>query len=54
MLDGFWTDAGKFETLFAANAYWAKKKGVFLKMLVTGGAGFIGSNFCPLLAFSSS
>ena len=29
MLDGFWTDAGKFETLFAANAYWAKKKGVF-------------------------
>lgn len=22
---GFWTDAGKFETLFAANAYWAKK-----------------------------
>ena len=28
MLDGFWTDAGKFETLFAANAYWAKKKGV--------------------------
>ena len=27
-LDGFWTDAGKFETLFAANAYWAKKKGV--------------------------
>ena len=28
MLDGFWTDAGKFETLFAANAYWAKKKGI--------------------------
>ena len=27
-LDGFWTDAGKFETLFLANAYWAKKKGV--------------------------
>ena len=27
MLKGFWTDAGKFETLFAANAYWAKKKG---------------------------
>lgn len=25
---GFWTDAGKFETLFQANAYWAKKKGV--------------------------
>ncbi|KKU79659.1 MAG: Glucose-1-phosphate thymidylyltransferase [Candidatus Amesbacteria bacterium GW2011_GWA2_47_70] len=23
---GFWTDAGKFETLFAANYYWAKKK----------------------------
>lgn len=27
LLDGFWTDAGKFETLFAANSYWAKKKG---------------------------
>lgn len=27
-LTGFWTDAGKFETLFAANRYWAKKKGV--------------------------
>lgn len=27
-LTGFWTDAGKFETLFAANHYWAKKKGV--------------------------
>lgn len=26
-LKGFWTDAGKFETLFTANAYWAKKKG---------------------------
>ena len=26
ILDGFWTDAGKFETLFQANAYWAKKK----------------------------
>lgn len=26
-LEGFWTDAGKFETLFAANAYWAAKKG---------------------------
>lgn len=27
-LNGFWADAGKFETLFQANAYWAKKKGV--------------------------
>ncbi len=27
-LKGFWTDAGKFETLFAANYYWARKKGV--------------------------
>lgn len=27
MLNGFWTDAGKFETLFTANSYWAKKKG---------------------------
>lgn len=25
-LDGFWTDAGKFETLFIANQYWANKK----------------------------
>lgn len=24
-LNGFWTDAGKFESLFAANAYWARK-----------------------------
>lgn len=27
ILDGFWTDAGKFETLFQANTYWAKKSG---------------------------
>ena len=26
LLHGFWTDAGKFETLFLANSYWAKKK----------------------------
>ena len=26
ILDGFWTDAGKFETLFIANSYWAKKR----------------------------
>lgn len=26
-LKGFWTDAGTFESLFRANAYWAKKKG---------------------------
>ena len=25
ILKGFWTDAGKFETLFNANAFWAKK-----------------------------
>lgn len=25
---GFWTDAGSFETLFQANTYWAKKKGI--------------------------
>ena len=25
LLRGFWTDAGKFETLFKANSYWAKK-----------------------------
>ena len=28
ILRGFWTDAGKFETLFLANSYWAKKSGV--------------------------
>lgn len=27
LLDGFWADAGKFESLFEANAYWASKKG---------------------------
>lgn len=30
LLNGFWTDAGKFETLFSANAYWAKKRGANL------------------------
>jgi glucose-1-phosphate thymidylyltransferase len=25
-LNGFWTDAGKFESLFAANKYWAEKE----------------------------
>lgn len=25
-LDGFWSDAGTFESLFRTNAYWAKKK----------------------------
>lgn len=24
--EGFWTDAGKFETLYLANSFWAKKK----------------------------
>lgn len=27
-LDGFWSDAGTFETLFLANRYWAKKSGI--------------------------
>ncbi len=26
ILKGFWTDAGKFETLFLASSYWANKK----------------------------
>lgn len=30
ILNGYWTDAGKFESLFAANYYYAKKKGVNL------------------------
>lgn len=28
LLNGFWTDAGKFETLYLANSYWAAKSGV--------------------------
>jgi glucose-1-phosphate thymidylyltransferase len=28
ILKGFWLDAGKFETLYLANSYWAKKRGV--------------------------
>jgi glucose-1-phosphate thymidylyltransferase len=27
-LDGFWSDAGTFNSLFRANQYWARKKGV--------------------------
>jgi len=27
-LDGFWSDAGTYETLFAANRYWAEKSGL--------------------------
>lgn len=27
-LDGFWSDAGTFESLFKSSAYWAKKAGV--------------------------
>lgn len=29
-LKGYWQDAGTFDTLFQANVYWAKKKGVKL------------------------
>jgi len=32
LLKGFWTDAGKFETLFQANAYRARKKGVKIEI----------------------
>lgn len=28
ILNGFWTDAGSFETLLVANNYWARKSGV--------------------------
>ncbi len=28
MLDGFWSDAGTFQSLFVTNEYWAKKKGM--------------------------
>lgn len=30
-LKGFWRDAGTFDTLFEANAYWAKKRGMKTK-----------------------
>lgn len=29
-LQGYWLDAGTFETLFTANAYWAKKAGIIV------------------------
>ncbi len=34
-LDGYWLDAGTFDTLLAANVYWAKKKNpeVFTKLI---------------------
>ncbi len=28
MLDGFWSDAGTFQSLYITNEYWAKKKGL--------------------------
>ena len=28
-LDGFWSDAGTFESLFRSNAYWAQKAGAY-------------------------
>lgn len=31
-LDGYWLDAGTFDTLFAANSFWAQKAGVKLKV----------------------
>ena len=27
-LKGFWSDTGTFDTLYAANKYWAKKAGI--------------------------
>ncbi len=61
MLDGWWTDAGTFESLLRANNLVAEtgankmtrsradkspRRGSGpMKILVTGGAGFIGSNF---------
>lgn len=30
-LDGYWLDAGTFDTLYTANAYWSKKKNPHLK-----------------------
>ena len=62
VLDGWWTDAGTFESLLRANTLVARdrckqalpgRRGATrngtgsapMKILVTGGAGFIGSNF---------
>jgi glucose-1-phosphate thymidylyltransferase len=34
-LDGYWLDAGTFDTLFLANLYWAKKRGsTYLQKLI--------------------
>ena len=35
ILDGFWTDAGQFDTLFLANLYWAQKKNNLKHLLKT-------------------
>jgi len=56
VLDGWWTDAGTFESLHRANSLVAEtganklssgagKESGAMKLFVTGGAGFIGSNF---------
>ena len=55
LLDGWWTDAGTFESLWHASNMVREKVlrmrqepamvRSAMKLLVTGGAGFIGSNF---------
>ncbi len=40
-LDGYWLDAGTFDTLFLANLYWAKKNGSdFLKKAISDNINF--------------
>lgn len=43
--DGYWQDAGTFDSLRDATNYLAEKELKRRRLLVTGGAGFIGSNF---------
>lgn len=48
VFDGYWQDAGTFESLLEAGNHMKSKEKTTpknLKILVTGGAGFIGSNF---------
>lgn len=42
-----WQDAGTFDSLLDAGVFMAKKHKLasLMRLLVTGGAGFIGSNF---------
>ena len=45
VFDNYWQDAGTFDSLFEAGKHMSEKKYDGMKLLVTGGSGFIGSNF---------